>query len=136
MQALPEASFASGRLRAATDLFAAAGEKDWKALVRPAAAALDAALVDLAACREPSCAMVRDGPDLVKAYEALAAGSRAAGIKPRATDPALAARLAILDLKSLLDRKFDFDLAATDGKRQTLRGHRGNVVLMTFWASW
>jgi hypothetical protein len=70
------------------------------------------------------------------AYETLAAGLRSARLRMYRSDPAVATRSAIHNLKDVLDEKFDFELAMFDGTKYSLTAQRGKVVMLQFWASW
>ena len=49
-------------------------------------------------------------------------------------DPSLATRLALLDLRDLLQETYDFTLKDRNGRQYSLRQFRGHVVLLRFWS--
>jgi hypothetical protein len=133
---LPKLSFERQRLSLTSDLFEAAADRNWKPVTRPAAETLLAALTDLEKCQFRFCESLRSRGDLARGYETLAVGVRQAHIRLHTGDPSLAARTALLDLRDILDAKYDFTLAGLEGGEYRLRAQRGKVVMLNFWATW
>src|SRR5450432_815254 len=76
----------------------------------------------------------RGKPD--EAYVELASLARYEGMKVGLSDPRYAAALAKLESDDQARREADFTLTDLEGKKWTLKGLRGSVVLVNFWATW
>jgi hypothetical protein len=122
------------RVLAASAVLRTASDHDLKPVLKPAAVALAAALADLDKCADASCVDMRENGRALPSYDDLAAVVRQSHL--HVTNPGVADRLSLLDLRDVLEENYDFKLPGIQGSDYALRAQKGRIVMLNFWATW
>jgi len=91
---------------------------------------------DILAAAKVYLEALEQGPHNPDSYEYIARLVQTYSLPLGQDNPSIQVRLALTDLTSVLNAKYDFTLSDLTGKPMSLSGQKGKIVLLNFWATW